>query len=86
MRTNVVLTNPSAFSPTNADLTSNSVFTPVVFKTSFNHFEKINATQAWSLLFTGGKKDRALGLSPMVGRLLTLGLFAVTSIPLFQTF
>jgi hypothetical protein len=47
MRTNVSLTNLSVFSPTDIDLTS-----PSVFRSGFNQFEKINATQAWSLFFT----------------------------------
>lgn len=59
MRTNVGLTNPS-------------LLNPVVFRSSFNHFEKINATQAWSLFFTGGKEDKALGLSSTIGRFSTL--------------
>ncbi|NWF58389.1 MAG: hypothetical protein HXY43_03500 [Fischerella sp.] len=57
---------------TNVDLTSPSVFSPVVFRPGFNHFEKINATQAWSLFFTGGREDKALGLSPTVGRFYNL--------------
>jgi hypothetical protein len=66
MRTNVGLTNPSLFSP-------------VVFKSGFNHFEKINATQAWSLLWTGGREDKALGLSPIVGRFFNLSLIVIAS-------
>ncbi|MBD2514446.1 hypothetical protein H6G93_05385 [Nostoc sp. FACHB-973] len=67
MRTNVALTNPSLFSP-------------VVFGLGFNHFEKINATQAWSLFFTGGRGDQALGLSPTVGRFFNFSLLAIASI------
>ncbi|MFB2768272.1 hypothetical protein ACE1AT_03105 [Pelatocladus sp. BLCC-F211] len=80
MRTNVGLTNPSLFSPTDVNLTSPSVFSPVVFRSGFNHFEKINATQAWSLLFTGGREDKTLGLSPTVGRFLNLSLIAIAGI------
>ncbi|AFZ00191.1 hypothetical protein [Calothrix sp. PCC 6303] len=64
MKTNVALTNPSLFSS-------------VVFKDDFNHFEKIKATQAWSLLLTAGRADKALGLSSKVGRFLNLGLIAI---------
>ncbi|MGJ5675834.1 MAG: hypothetical protein ACR9NN_19815 [Nostochopsis sp.] len=77
MRTNVGLTNPSVFSPNNVDLTSPSVLSPVVFRSGFNNFEKINATQAWSLFFTGGREDKTLGLSPTVGSFLNLSLIAI---------
>lgn len=74
MRTNLGLTSPSTFSPSDVDLTSPSVLSPVVFRTSFNNFEKINATQAWSLLFTVGKEDKEFGSSPALGRFLNLSL------------
>ena len=86
MRTNVALTNPSVFSPTDVDLTSPSVFSPVVFKPGFNNFEKINATQAWSLLFTGGKEDKAFGFSPTVGRFYNLSLFGIAIAGILWTF
>ncbi|WP_197036069.1 hypothetical protein [Fischerella sp. PCC 9605] len=86
MRTNVGLTNPSLFSPTDVDLTSPSVFSPVVFRPGFNHFEKINATQAWSLFFTGGREDKALGLSPTVGRFYNLSLIAIAIAGILWTF
>jgi hypothetical protein len=76
MKTNVGLTNPSLLSS-------------VVFTDDFNHFEKIRATQAWSLLFTGGRGDKALGISPTVGRVLNFSLIAIASIVwivLFQPF
>lgn len=80
MRTNFSLTNPSAFSTTDVDLTSPSVLSPVVFRTSFNNFEKINATQAWSLFFTGGKEDKAFGPNPTLGRFLNLGLILMVGL------
>ncbi|MER3495274.1 MAG: hypothetical protein C4323_25840 [Mastigocladus sp. ERB_26_2] len=73
MRTNVGLTNPS-------------LLNPVVFRSSFNHFEKINATQAWSLFFTGGKEDKALGLSSTIGRFFNLSLIAIAIASIFWTF
>ena len=45
---------------TNLDFNSPELFAPVVFRSTFNNFEVINPTQAWSLLFTGGKEDKAL--------------------------
>lgn len=46
MKTNVGLTNASVFIPASVDLNSASILSPVVFRANFNHFEKINATQA----------------------------------------
>jgi hypothetical protein len=44
-----------------------NLFAPVVFRSNFNNFEKINANQAWSLFFTGGKEDKGLGFEPEFG-------------------
>ncbi len=44
----------------NLDFNSPELFAPVVFRSAFNNFEVINPTQAWSLLFTGGKEDKVL--------------------------
>ncbi|MBR8838170.1 MAG: hypothetical protein DSM106950_30250 [Stigonema ocellatum SAG 48.90 = DSM 106950] len=46
---------------TDLDFTSPELFGSVVFRPSFNSFQIINPTQAWSLLFTGGQEDKALG-------------------------
>ncbi len=73
MRTNVSLTNPSLLSP-------------VVFGLSFNNFQKINATQAWSMLFTGGRENKALGLSSTVGRFFNLSLIAIAIAGILWTF
>lgn len=58
----------------NADL---DIFTPVVFRSDFNKFEKINGNQAWSLFFTAGKEDKELGLNPEVGRFFTNVLIGI---------
>ncbi|WAS05065.1 hypothetical protein LQF76_13760 [Gloeomargaritales cyanobacterium VI4D9] len=50
---------------------------PVVFRPSFNQFETITATQAWSLFFTASQEDNALGYNPEIGRFLNGALFAV---------
>ena len=71
---------------TNVDLINTSVFSSVVFRPGFNHFEKINATQAWSLLFTRGGEDKALGLSPIVGRFYNLTLLATAIAGIFWIF
>lgn len=40
-----------------------------VFKPEFNSFADITANQAWSLFFTAGRDDAALGSNPELGRL-----------------
>lgn len=83
MKTNLGLTNPPRTNLTSFDSASYAESVPVVFRSSFNHFEKINATQAWSLLFTGGKEDRVFGASPLIGRFYNLGLIAITLLGIF---
>lgn len=48
-------------------LNNKDLFAPVVFRSRFNNFEKINSNQAWSLFFTGGKEDKKLGFDPEAG-------------------
>lgn len=43
-------------------------FAPTVFNTDFNNFAPITANQAWSLFFTLGQDDAALGDNPEVGQ------------------
>jgi len=50
---------------------------PVVFRPSFNQFETITSTQAWSLFFTASQEDNALGYNPEIGRFLNGALFAL---------
>ena len=50
---------------------------PVVFRPSFNQFETITATQAWSLFFTASQEDNVLGYNPEIGRFLNGALFAL---------
>ena len=51
---------------------------PVIFEPNFNsHQQTLNATQAWSLFFTGGKADNALGFEPTLGRVFTLITVAI---------
>lgn len=51
---------------------------PVVFRPSFNEqSEEINANQAWSLFFTGGQEDKALGFNTEAGRFFTNLLMAI---------
>jgi hypothetical protein len=65
------------------DYRDSSLFGSVVFRPTFNTFELINPTQAWSLLFTGGREDKTLGLNPKVGRRFTTLLFAMAALGIF---
>ncbi|MCT7993056.1 hypothetical protein [Laspinema olomoucense] len=51
---------------------------PVVFRPSFNEqSEEINVNQAWSLFFTAGQEDKALGFNTEAGRFFTNLLLAI---------
>lgn len=62
---------------TDFDFKDPTLFGPVVFRPSFNNFETINATQAWSLFFTASQEDKILGFSPELGRFFTNALIAI---------
>ncbi len=53
------------------------LFGPVVFRPSFNNFEPINETQAWSLFFTASREDKILGFNGETGRFFTYSLVAL---------
>jgi hypothetical protein len=53
--------------------------TPVVFRSEFNHFENISATQAWSLFFTASHRDTSFGESMEAGRFWNLLLLGAVS-------
>ncbi len=46
----------------------------LIFTPSFNRFQTINATQAWSLFLTVCKKDDSLGKNPMIGKYVTVAI------------
>lgn len=48
-----------------------------VFNPDFNNSAPISATQAWSLFFTAGRDDAALGNNPELGRLLNNTLITI---------
>ncbi|OKH31557.1 hypothetical protein NIES2119_28550 [[Phormidium ambiguum] IAM M-71] len=50
---------------------ANYSYASAVFNADFNNFAPITANQAWSLFFTLGKNDAALGDNPEVGKLFT---------------
>ncbi len=49
---------------------------PVVFRASFNHFEHINMSQAWSLWVTGCRDDSVFGITSVGGWFWTLSLIS----------
>ena len=49
---------------------------PVVFRASFNHFEHINLSQAWSLWVTGCRDDGVFGITSAGGWFWTLSLIS----------
>jgi hypothetical protein len=55
---------------------------PVAFRSEFNHFQNISATQAWSLFFTASHKDKSLGEDEKVGQFwnILLGVTVFASI------
>jgi hypothetical protein len=54
---------------TDFDFPKAELIGPVAFRPNFNTAqETLNATQAWSLFFTGGQADNALGFSPEAGK------------------
>ncbi|MEA5571137.1 hypothetical protein [Calothrix sp. UHCC 0171] len=71
---------------TNVSLNNPSLLSPIVFRADFNHFEKINATQAWSIFFTRGREDKALGRNLTVGRFFNLSLMAIAIASILWTF
>ena len=57
---------------------------PDVFRASFNRFEPINLSQAWSLWLTGCRSDALFGLNPATGWLITLIVIASLSLVAIQ--
>ncbi len=61
----------------NLDFKSPEMFGAFVFSPSFNSFKTINANQAWSLFFTGGREDQKLDSNPRISLLFTSTLLAL---------
>jgi hypothetical protein len=53
------------------------LFAPVIFRSDFNKFDRIDVNQAWSLFFTAGKEDKTLGSEIELGKFFTNTLAAV---------
>ncbi|MDF5708305.1 MAG: hypothetical protein PUP90_11635 [Nostoc sp. S4] len=62
---------------TDFDFPKTDLIGPVVFRPDFTNFEKINLNQAWSLFFTAGQDDKALGQEIELGKFFTNLLIAV---------
>jgi hypothetical protein len=62
---------------TDFDYPNKDLLGTVVFRKDFNNFEKINASQAWSLFFTAGKTDSTLGSESELGRFFSNLLVAI---------
>jgi hypothetical protein len=45
-----------------------------IFNAEFNHFQKINPTEAWSLFFSASNKNWLLGTNAKTGNYFTFGL------------
>ena len=53
---------------------------PICFRASFNRFEPINLSQAWSLILSAGRDDGLLGLKAATGWFISLAF--ITSLVL----
>jgi hypothetical protein len=76
---------------TDLDFKSPELFGPVVFRPDFNSFKTVNASQAWSLFFTGGREDKQLDSNPRIGLfftsiLLGLGVLGFARTLIMQAF
>ncbi len=68
------------------DYRAPELFGPVVFRPSFNKFEPINETQAWSLFFTASREDKILGFNGETGRFFTYSLLALIVVSALANF
>ncbi len=59
------------------DFQQKDLFGPVIFRPEFNNFEQIDTNKAWSLFFTGGNEDKALGFNNNLGSFFNNTLIAV---------
>ncbi|MFB2969818.1 hypothetical protein ACE1CD_12660 [Aerosakkonema sp. BLCC-F183] len=64
---------------TDFDIARSYVCAATIFNPEFNNFANITANQAWSLFFTAGRDDAALGDNPEVGQFFNNVLIAVVT-------
>jgi hypothetical protein len=71
---------------TDFDFPTAELIGPVAFRPDFNnHTQTLNATQAWSLFFTAGKADNALGFEPELGKFFTNLTFGIAGITILSS-
>ncbi len=68
---NVAPIHPPAF-----DIRDTELQKPIVFRASFNRFERINLSQSWSLWVTGCRDDGLFGVTAAGGWFWTLSLIS----------
>lgn len=62
---------------TDFDFPKKDLLGPVVFRPDFNNFQQLSANQTWSLFFTAGQEDKALGQNAEFGKFFTYLLIAL---------
>lgn len=71
---------------TDFDFPAAELIGPVAFRPNFNSgSESLTATQAWSLFFTAGQADNALGFEPELGNFFTNVAFAIAATTIFSS-
>jgi len=70
---------------TDLDFRNPDLFGHAAFRSTFNDFENINSTQAWSLFFTAGQNDAALGVTPAVGNVFNSLVLAAVGTGILST-
>lgn len=68
-----------------------NLYTPIVFRSDFNQFAPLSATQAWSMFFTASREDTAIGFNAGSGQfwnnlLLAVVVSGVLGVLVFQNF
>ncbi|MFB2875583.1 hypothetical protein [Floridanema aerugineum] len=58
---------------------ANYSYASAIFNADFNNFANITGNQAWSLFFTNGQDDAALGDNPEAGKFFTNITIAVVA-------
>ncbi|WP_026103445.1 hypothetical protein [Pseudanabaena sp. PCC 6802] len=68
-----------------------NLYTPIAFRSDFNQFAPLSATQAWSMFFTASREDTALGFDARAGQfwnnlLLAVVASGILGVLIFQSF
>ncbi len=76
----------SQISQSDFDVRDTELQKPIVFRASFNHFEHINVSQAWSLWVTGCRDDGVFGVTSAWGWFLTLSVISALTLITIEYF